>query len=429
MSKIRSTKAGYLYFDFYYLDKRCREYTGLENTRKNTVLMNETLKRIDSEISLGLFDYKRYFPTSANALEFSNNLKKISGPTFEVYTNTWFQNSKIAWKPSFKRSVRSILDRHLIPWFKDKPVAEITKWMIKEFRTELAQLDGRKGNKIKNKTINNIIDVFSMAMSEAAEEYEFENPFLNLKRLKVRKPDILPLSVDEVFTFLNFVPEKYRDYYIVRLFTGMRTEEVDGIQWKYVDFSAKKIHVRETWENRQWVSPKTETSVRDIDMAKNVEEALLRQKEITGDGELVFRTKSGRPFDHDDVTKRIWYPTLIKAGLAPRAPYQSRHTAASMWLASGENPEWVARQLGHANTATLFNVYSKFIPNLTRRDGSAFEKFIDGKLEENEKNNDKESEIRYPSSMTQTNDQVSSSTGRSSHDGIMLIRRSLSPRK
>ncbi|HUL01015.1 MAG TPA: DUF3596 domain-containing protein [Nitrospirota bacterium] len=426
MSKIRSTKAGYLYFDFNYMGKRCREYTDLENTRKNTVLMNETLKRIDSEISLGLFDYKRYFPKSANAQEFGKKVENISGPTFEKYTETWFQNSKIAWKPSFQRSVISILNRHLIPYFKDKPVAEITKWMIKEFRTELAQLDGRKGNKIRNKTINNIMEVFRLAMSEAAEEYEFESPFLNLKSLKVRKPDISPLSLHEVFKFLEHVPGKYSGYYIVRFFTGMRTAEVDGLQWKFIDFEAKKILVRETWENRQWVSPKTETSVRDIDMSKNVEEALLRQKEITGDGDLVFCTRSGRPFDHDDVTRRIWYPTLLKAGLAPRAPYQSRHTAASMWLASGENPEWVARQLGHANTAMLFKVYSKYIPNLTRRDGSAFEKFLNGKLEENEINNNKESETR---SMTQTNDQVSSSTRRSSNDGAMLIRRSLSPRK
>ena len=56
-----------------------------------------------------------------------------------------------------------------------------------------------------------------------------------------------------------------------------------------------------------------------------------------------------------------------------------------MWLASGENPEWVARQLGHANTEMLFKVYSRFIPNLTRRDGSAFEKFLDGKMAEQEK--------------------------------------------
>jgi integrase len=120
-------------------------------------------------------------------------------------------------------------------------------------------------------------------------------------------------------------------------------------------------------------------------MSPIVEEALQRQKAITGDGQLVFRTRSGRPWDHDDMTRRIWYPTLEKAGLAPRAPYQSRHTAATMWLASGENPEWVARQLGHTNTQMLFKTYSKYVPNLTRKDGSAFEKFLGNKLKEREK--------------------------------------------
>jgi integrase len=380
MGKIRITSAEHLYFDFRYQRKRCREYTGLENTEKNNILLNEKLNRIESEISLGLFDYERHFPNSANVQKFATKAKKIIGPNFEKYTETWYRNSKISWKPSFQRTVRSALDGHLIPYFKNKSVSEITKWMIKEFRTTLAKLDGRKEEKIGNKSINNIMAIFRLAMNEAAEEYEFDSPFLNIKALKVRKPVISPLSLDEVFKFIENAPEKYHDYYIVRFFTGMRTAEVDGLQWKYVDFLAKKILVRETWQNRQWVSPKTETSVRDIVMAKNVEEALLRQKERTGDGEIVFRTKSGKPFDHDDITRRIWYPTLIKVGLAPRVPYQSRHTAASMWLASGENPEWVARQLGHANTQMLFNVYSKFIPNLTRKDGSAFEKFIGERL-------------------------------------------------
>ena len=51
-----------------------------------------------------------------------------------------------------------------------------------------------------------------------------------------------------------------------------------------------------------------------------------------------------------------------------------------MWLASGENPEWVARQLGHANTEMLFRVYSRYIPNLTRNDGSAIQALIERKI-------------------------------------------------
>jgi integrase len=40
-------------------------------------------------------------------------------------------------------------------------------------------------------------------------------------------------------------------------------------------------------------------------------------------------------------------------------------------LASGENPEWIARLMGHANTQMLFTVYSRFVPNVTRPDGRA----------------------------------------------------------
>jgi len=70
---------------------------------------------------------------------------------------------------------------------------------------------------------------------------------------------------------------------------------------------------------------------------------------------------------------------LKRLGLPLRRPYETRHTAATIWLASGENPEWVARQLGHSNTEMLFRVYSRYIPNLTRNDGSAIKALIERK--------------------------------------------------
>ena len=53
-----------------------------------------------------------------------------------------------------------------------------------------------------------------------------------------------------------------------------------------------------------------------------------------------------------------------------------RHTAATLWIGSGEAPEWVAKQLGHTTTEMLFKVYSRYVPNLTRRDGAAFERML-----------------------------------------------------
>jgi integrase len=42
-------------------------------------------------------------------------------------------------------------------------------------------------------------------------------------------------------------------------------------------------------------------------------------------------------------------------------------------LATSENPEWIAGQLGHTSTQMLFQRYMRFIPNVSRRDGTAFQ--------------------------------------------------------
>jgi integrase len=118
-------------------------------------------------------------------------------------------------------------------------------------------------------------------------------------------------------------------------------------------------------------------------MSDRVFNALEAQKKATGIiSEYVYCNTQGKPLAHRNVTRRIWYPLLTTLNLLPRKPYQTRHTAATLWLASGESPEWIAKQLGHANTMMLFTVYSRYVPNLTRQDGSAFESLLEKHLGE-----------------------------------------------
>ena len=95
---------------------------------------------------------------------------------------------------------------------------------------------------------------------------------------------------------------------------------------------------------------------------------------------FVFCNREGLPLDYKNINNRVWKPLLRHLGLKVRRPYQCRHTAATLWLGAGENPEWIARQLGHATTEMLFRVYSRYVPNLTRRDGSAFERLLAANL-------------------------------------------------
>ena len=104
----------------------------------------------------------------------------------------------------------------------------------------------------------------------------------------------------------------------------------------------------------------------------------------------MFSTRHGYPLAYRNVNNRVWHPTLHKAGLRDRNPYQTRHTAATLWLAAGESPEWIARQMGHTTTKMLFTVYSRYVPNLTRRDGSAMERLLRSRLGDSLVQSDKE---------------------------------------
>jgi len=235
----------------------------------------------------------------------------------------------------------------------------------------------RKLDHYTPRRINAIILVLKQILNEAADRYNFTTPCLRIKQLKIPKKDVKPFTLEEVHKIINHVRPDFKNYFTVRFFTGMRTGEVDGLKWKYVDFEKRLILIRETftWGDEDYT--KNDSSQREIHMSVPVYEALKAQYEATGKcSEFVFCNLENKPLDVVNVTRRVWYPLLRHLGIELRNPYQMRHTTATLWLAAGEAPEWIARQLGHSNTQMLFKVYSRFVPNLTRQDGSAFERLL-----------------------------------------------------
>ena len=298
-------------------------------------------------------------------------------PTLRTFTTTWLSEHQVEWRRSHIKVLKSTIDGHLMPAFGDRPVGTITKAEILAFRAKLAELPGRTGDKLSNKRINGILAPLTQILNEAAERYEFPSPVVKLKRLKARKSDVDPFSLDQVQTILATVRTDWRDYFTVRFLTGMRTGEAHGLKWKYIDFEHRLILIRETFVLGEDDETKTEGSMRDIQMSQPVFEALKRQHEATAKlSAYVFCNREGHPIDNKNFSDRVWYPLLRHLGLTKRRPYQMRHSAATLWLASGEAPEWIARQLGHANTQMLFSVYSRYVPNMTRRDGSAIDRLL-----------------------------------------------------
>ena len=377
-----NARGGRLFFDFRFKGKRCREYTKLQDSKANRKRAEKIMEKIEAEIALGLFDFENYFPESPRVDEFKATARKVARlrdgiPTFKEFAETWFRECEVGWRYSHKETVRRDLENHLKPQFGELLVHEISKADVLDFRAELGRKrmsPNRVGLAIP--TINRIMVPLKMTLNEAASRFDFASPVRDIKSLKVPRSDVDPFTLQEVQRFLGAVREDFRAYYTVRFFSGMRTGEIDGLKWKYVDFDRRQILVRESLVMGQMDYTKNDHSQREIVMSQPVFDALVTQKELTAKYEFVFCNKEGNPLNYNNVSKRVWYPLLRHLEMPKRKPYQTRHTAATLWLAAGENPEWIARQMGHATTEMLFRVYSRYVPNLTRRDGSAFEALL-----------------------------------------------------
>lgn len=404
MVNIRARKDSELLFlDFRYQGVRCRELTALKDTPEHRKRLQALANRIQKEIERGTFDYGAFFPNSPKAEVFANGGPAKAGPpaeevpapppepaavaerqtpTFADFAELWFMEMSPQWRRLHRQGVRDVLDKNLLPAFGTRPLHAITKADVMGFRAELAKMPGRKGGTLGAARINKIMCFLRQVLNEAADRFEFTPAFRGIKPLKQKRTDVEPFTLEEVQKILDTVRPDYRDYLTVRFFTGLRTGEVNGLKWKHVDLERNLILVRETVVNGQEEDGvKTDQSIRDIAMLPMVRQAIenqLRRRDPACP--WVFPNADGGPMDAHNFSNRVWYPLLRYLELEPRRPYQTRHTAATLMLAAGENPEWIAQIMGHSTTAMLFKVYSRFVPNLTRQDGQAFAGLVHSKL-------------------------------------------------
>lgn len=385
MAKVRvRPETGMLYLDFFYRGTRCREQTALQDSAENRKKVQALLNRIQKEIAQGSFEYTATFPGSPRAnlgkdapvVPVANQpIPVVSAdvPLFSEFSVTWRAEMAPQWRRLHREGVDDIFDKHLRPAFGVRPLSQISKADVMSFRAGLAELPGRGNKKLSAGRINKIMALLRQMLTEASARFDLPDVFKGIKRLKAKKAEVQPFSVDEVERIRTTIRADYRNYVTVRFFTGMRTGEINGLKWKYVDFERGLISVREVFSaGEAEENAKTETSLRDIPMLSVVREALEAQRKTRHpESEYVFCSRDGTPIDAHNFATRIWYPLLRFLELDKRRPYQTRHTTATLMLASGENPEWIAKLMGHANTQMLFTVYSRFVPNLTRQDGLA----------------------------------------------------------
>ena len=169
---------------------------------------------------------------------------------------------------------------------------------------------------------------------------------------------------------------KYETYFKLIIATGMRRGECCALKWEDINYAERSIHVcrnavKTTGDEIIVKAPKTKAGNRYVYFSAEME-SLLREYEAFCAAETerydrrkqtkddyVFRRKGMKlPMTPSTFTWR--FKKILKANDLPTDlnVHSLRHTAASLFIASGTDVGTVAGLLGHSQPSTTLDIYT-----------------------------------------------------------------------
>lgn len=194
-----------------------------------------------------------------------------------------------------------------------------------------------------------------------------QNPLERLDRSErptVRRGEQRILSLAEIGKLLDHATTpKYRALLSTAIATGLRQSELLGLVWGDVDWDEGLIHLRAQLSRQTMTRKplKTGAALRSVILPQSLATTLRAHRlasEFAQDGDYVFAAGSGRPLGWSNVDRRCLHKAAKDAGI-PHVPFHAlRHTFASLLIAQGADPVFVAGQLGHSSPTITMAVYA-----------------------------------------------------------------------
>lgn len=341
--------------DFYLDSRRCRETLKLPPTKQNLAYAKGLKASIQHAIALGKFRYADFFPDSPRARQGSRSSNLTVGQALDNF----LEASRRTCEYSTWRDYRSAIEHHLRPTFGQLLLRDLTAAAIKVWVGGLT---------VSNKRINNVLIPLRGILGDAfADGLIDRNPVERVQNLPNRLEEPDPFTPDEVAKILAAAPEQARNLFQFAFWTGLRTSELIALEWGDIDAAKGFVRVRRASVQKRTKETKTASGEREVKLFPPASEALQRQKAFTylAGGRIFHNPRTNKPWETDgQIRKTAWAPALKRAEVVYRNPYQTRHTYASTLLSAGENPLWVAQQMGHKDWGMIRRRYGRWIPEV-----------------------------------------------------------------
>lgn len=303
-------------------------------------------------------------------------------PTFAVAAEEWAR-SKDDRRPSYTETLRSRLDRYLLPRFGPLRLDQVSVAAIEKLRDDLRKL-GRSSVTI-NGVIRMIGGVFKMAVrrglcasspvDRVERAYAGDREFSPDSGAEADADQATPetvLAPNEINLMLAHAePGLYRTLLTFLASSGLRSGEAFALRWGDCELDADdpKIYVRRSlsWARVQgedirprFYPPKTKAGLRMINIPSELAAVLKRWKIACPPSkhELVFPNLDGKPLHRSIALRRGLWPALRRAELRTVNMHSLRHSFASALIAKGSPVTEVQCILGHSSPSITLNVYS-----------------------------------------------------------------------
>ncbi len=330
-----------------------------------------TEKKADKLAKEAYIDFKRQCKGCV-ALNENMRFKELSDLYFDVYAPNKLKETTIY-------HYKGIVKRHFTDYFGNKKLKDITPGMLSDFFCKLTVKDV-DGNDIPMTPggVKGIYIVMKSIMSYAVSQgFIKETPCRRVilpqedreedKKRKYLTEEEIPdfLAIFDGYSVINTIVK-------LLLYTGMRSGEAVGLQWKDIDFKRGTISIEHTLSyttGKYYLSsPKTKTSRRVIYMSTTVIELLKEHRRH----QLELQTSLAPNFPHPemvftngegDYKSTVTVNNSLKRKLRGTpfkfiTPHSLRHTNASLLLNGGVDLKIVSEHLGHANISTTGNIYA-----------------------------------------------------------------------
>jgi len=343
---------------FQYRGIRCRERLKLAPTPQNLKFVARLKATIEHEIAIGTFDYAKHFPDSRRAKRFATR-----GNTALLRTalRDYCESLRGSVEPETARDYGNDAEI-LAGWFpKDRTLGELTR---KEVRKVIAKQN------LSRQRISNILRPLRGALDQALEDGAISsNPLqgFKLRKLEAPRETVDPFEPEEVEALGG---TELGALWTTWAWTGLRSGEIIGLERDDVDLAGGRLHVRRAVRLGRTKSPKTQSGKRSIDLLPAARLALESVARQSINGPVFTNPNTGGGWHEAKALNRAFARACMEAKVRRRYVYQLRHTFATWALSAGENPAWIAKQMGHSNTAMLYRHYGKWMPKLDPKAGA-----------------------------------------------------------